>query len=76
VNRDDVEYIMDAFPILERQDQRQFGEYRTKRTILNVYDDMTSTMNSDRPYETRLNPPPADPRAAHLSRRAGQEAAS
>jgi hypothetical protein len=38
IARDDVAYIMDTFPIVRRQDEVRFGEYRTKRMILEVYD--------------------------------------
>ncbi|WP_418345535.1 Eco57I restriction-modification methylase domain-containing protein [Rhodococcus pyridinivorans] len=40
IERDDVEYIMDAFPIVRRKDEAAFGEYRTKRLILEQYDAM------------------------------------
>jgi hypothetical protein len=35
---DDAAYIMGPFPIVKRQDEARFGEYRTKRVILEVYD--------------------------------------
>jgi hypothetical protein len=38
IARDDTAYIMDTFPIVRRQDEARFGEYRTKRVILEVYD--------------------------------------
>src|SRR5690606_30728163 len=38
VSRDDVEYIMDTFPIVRRKDLAIHGEYRTKRIILETYD--------------------------------------
>jgi hypothetical protein len=30
-----------------------------------MYDDMARAMRTGEPYRTRLDPPPADPRAAH-----------
>ncbi len=36
--RDDVGYIMDTFPIVRRHDEERFGEFRTKRVILENYD--------------------------------------
>jgi hypothetical protein len=58
VNRDDVDYIMETFPIVKRKDQAKFGEYRTKRLILDVYDRMQKAIDSGEPYQTLLDPPP------------------
>ena len=33
IERDDVAYIMDTFPIVKRKDEAAHGEYRTKRVI-------------------------------------------
>lgn len=63
-----VEYIMETFPIVKRKDEQKYGEYRTKRVILEIYDEMAEAMRSGAPYQTRLDPPPADPRAAHPGR--------
>jgi len=67
IARDGVDYIMDTFPIVKRKDEAAHGEYRTKRVILEMYDEMQQAMETGQPYQTRLGPPPADPRAAHLS---------
>ncbi len=48
---------METFPIVKRKDEQQFGEYRTKRVILEIYDEMRRTMETGVPYETRLAPP-------------------
>ncbi|GHO68190.1 hypothetical protein KSC_070820 [Ktedonobacter sp. SOSP1-52] len=40
IKRDDVDYIMETFPIVKRDDEKQHGEYRTKRVILEIYDEM------------------------------------
>jgi hypothetical protein len=63
--REDVDYIMDTFPILKRRDEEKHGEYRTKRVILEIYDAMAEAIRVGMPYQTRLDPPPADPRVAH-----------
>ena len=44
------------------------GEYCTKRVILEIYDEMRRAMETGEPYQTRLDPPPADPRVAHGGR--------
>ena len=69
IARDDVAYIMETFPIVRRRDEeRHQGEYRTKMTILRIYDAMQRAIDGGESYETVLNPPPADPRVAHPPR--------
>ncbi len=58
ISRDDVEYIMDTFPIVKRHDEARYGEYRTKRLILEIYDKMKIAMDGGPPYESPLDPPP------------------
>ncbi|MCS6900363.1 MAG: restriction endonuclease, partial [Myxococcales bacterium] len=65
ISREDAEYILETFPIVRRNDEKDDGEYRTKRVILEIYDGMAEAIRSGEPYRTRLDPPPADPRAAH-----------
>jgi len=43
-----VEYILEQFPIVRRRDEERFGEYRTKRMILEIYDQMLEAMRSGR----------------------------
>ncbi|MCL5942630.1 MAG: N-6 DNA methylase [Actinobacteria bacterium] len=40
IEREDVEYIMETFPIVRRKDEARFGEYRTKRVVLEEYDEL------------------------------------
>ena len=68
IERDDVEYIMGTFPIVARHDIEAHGEYRTKHLVLEAYDAMEKAIASGATYETSLDPPPGDPRAAHLPR--------
>lgn len=66
--RDAVAYILDTFPVLRRKDEQQHGDYRTKRTILDIYDAMQASTATGEPYRTRLTPPPADPSRCHPPR--------
>ena len=68
IQRDDVDYIMETFPIVKRKDEKAHGHYRTKDTILQIYDAMATATVSGQPYQTLLNPPPANPRIAHPPR--------
>ena len=65
ISRDDAAYVLDTFPIVRRKDEQQTGEYRTRRIILEIYDAMAEAERTGVPYQTRLDPPPADPRVAH-----------
>jgi hypothetical protein len=68
IAREDVDYIMETFPIVKREDEKLYGEYRTKRVILEIYDKMKQAIETGEPYRTQLEPPPADPSMAHPPR--------
>lgn len=65
IARPDVEYIMETFPIVKRHDEQEHGEYRTKRTILGIFDEMQQAIETGEPYQSHLDPLPADPTIAH-----------
>ena len=81
IGREDVDYIMETFPIVKKKDIAAQGEFRSKRVILEMYDEMAAlpTMRVPAPkreqgeievpdvsrWVSRLDPPPADARAAH-----------
>src|SRR5262249_52940539 len=58
IGPDDVDYILEPFPIAKRKDEQAHGESRTKRVILDIYDAMQQAMETGTPYHTRLDPPP------------------
>jgi hypothetical protein len=64
IGRDEVAYIMETFPIVKGRDEERFGEYRTKRLILERYDDLVAAQSAGVPYESPLDSPPGDPRRA------------
>lgn len=55
---------MGTFPIVERKDRAKYGEYRTKRLILEAYDAMADASATGTSYATVLDPP-SDPAVAH-----------
>ena len=71
--RDAVDYIMETFPIVKRKDIARTqikddegeitteGTYITKDTILQIYDEMATAIQTGSPYQTKLNPPPGPP---------------
>ncbi|MEU8264274.1 DNA methyltransferase [Micromonospora sp. NPDC048999] len=65
IPRDDVDYIMEAFPIVKRKDESKYGMYRTKELILAEYDRMapagvslTHPLIEGENYRSTLTPPP------------------
>jgi hypothetical protein len=58
VSREDADHMLDTFPIVRRKDEATYGEYRTKRLILEVYDKMVESIQVGELYQTLLDPPP------------------
>ena len=44
------------------------GRYLTKDAILALYDAFQESIRTGTPYQTRLDPPPADPKCCHPAR--------
>ena len=60
---------MDNLPMIRRKDEKKYdGGYRTKRVILQIYEAMHKSIRSGRPYQTCLDPAPADPPCCHPPR--------
>lgn len=57
-NREDTDYALESFHISRRNDEASFGEYRTKRLILEAYDAMQEAIATGVPFQSTLNPPP------------------
>lgn len=51
-----VDYIMDSFNIVKGKDESAYGKYRTKQTILQVYDAMQEAIRTGKAYESALLP--------------------
>jgi len=56
-----VEHILESFSIVKRKDVDAYGEYRTKRVILEIYDAMQNAMVTGTPYQSPLDPPAGPP---------------
>jgi len=66
--RDAVTYILDTFPGVRREDEAKYGEYRTKRVILEIYDAMQESVATTSSYRTRIDPSPAAISCCHPPR--------
>jgi hypothetical protein len=46
LNRQEAEHVLDSFFVVRKYEERDFGEYRTRRLVLEAYDRMAeATMN-------------------------------
>lgn len=63
--RDAVSHILETFPIVKKKDLESFGTFRTKDTILDIYDSLTAAITTCTPYQTKLSPPPAADSCRH-----------
>jgi hypothetical protein len=67
VSREDTDYILDTFPIVRRKEEDRYGDFRSKRLILEIYDAMQKAIDTGTTYQTIVDPPPGQgPR--HLER--------
>ncbi len=83
LSHDDVDYVLETFPVVKREDVAAHGAYRTKDLILAVYDAMAEATRTGLPYQTLLDPPPghgprhpANPNANPTASRAAQVSAT
>lgn len=58
-------YVLGTFTGVKGVDLERWGEYRTKRVILDIYDAMAEAGRTGTPYRSALDPPPGDGRVAH-----------
>lgn len=70
--RSAVDFIMETFPIIKRKDEQKYGHFRTKDTVLGIYDEIAQIIAENAGavaagrqltelYQTHLNPPPGPP---------------
>jgi hypothetical protein len=66
LSRAQAQWLLDSFTVLQKYEERDHGEFRTKRIVLEIYDAIATAKQTGRAYKTRLNPPPGDPSCFHL----------
>jgi hypothetical protein len=42
VTREEAEHVLDSFPVVRKYEERDLGEYRTRRLVLDAFDRMTA----------------------------------
>jgi hypothetical protein len=58
LDRDEAEHVLDSFYVVRKYEEQDFGEYRTKRLVLEAYDRMTDAIANDgKGWKPLANPP-------------------
>jgi hypothetical protein len=57
IQREDVDFMLESFPIVKRKDRQKFGSFQTKDRILQIYDQLEVAMQSGVAYHSDLDPP-------------------
>lgn len=60
LDRDDAEHVIDSFFVVRKYEERDFGEFRTKRLVLTEYDAMTEAARTGASYRSPLERPPGE----------------
>jgi hypothetical protein len=47
LRRDEAEHVLDSFFVVRKYEERDFGEYRTRRLVLEAYDRMAAAIAND-----------------------------
>jgi hypothetical protein len=68
LRREDVEHVLDSFGLVRNRDISEFGEYWTKRIILDIFDRMQNAVDSGRAFESSLEPGPGSDEIRHQDR--------
>jgi hypothetical protein len=48
LQREEVEHVLDSFPVLRKYQERDLGEFRTKRLVLEFYEAMAGEVDVGR----------------------------
>ena len=58
LDRDDAEHVLESFFVVRKYEERDHGEFRTKRLVLAAYDAMAEAAKTRVPFVSPLDPPP------------------
>ncbi|WP_029433144.1 N-6 DNA methylase [Blastococcus sp. URHD0036] len=58
LDRDDAEHVVDSFFVVRKYEERDHGEFRTKRLVLEAYDAMSEAARTGVPFVSPLDPLP------------------
>jgi hypothetical protein len=58
IPKDAATHILNSFPIVREKDEKAHGHYRTRDTILALYEEFTNANRNHQSWSSPLNPPP------------------
>ncbi len=61
LSHDELDYILETFPIVKDQDIEEFGNYRTKKLILHCFDQLEEAIEEGTAYDPILDLPAIEP---------------
>ena len=65
LNIEQADWVLNSFTVLRKYEERDHGEFRTKRLVMAAYDAMAKAKKQGTAYVTPLSPPPADSSLCH-----------
>lgn len=65
LTRTQAEWLIDSFAVLRKYEERDFGEFKTRRLVLEIYDAIAEAKRTGTQYVSSLIPPAADPSLCH-----------
>lgn len=65
LDREQADWILESFMVLRKYEERDHGEFRTKRLVMAAYEAMAEAKERGTAYMTPLSPPPADLKLCH-----------
>jgi hypothetical protein len=58
LHREEAEHVLDSFRVVRKYEEKDFGEYRTKRLVLEAYDRMAEAIaNGGTGWKSLADPP-------------------
>src|SRR6516225_8837790 len=61
LSRAQAEWLLDSFTVLRKYEEADHDEFRTKRLVLEIFDEIAMVRKAGSVFRTRLDPGPADP---------------
>lgn len=60
LDRDAADHVLDSFFVVRKYEERDHGEFRSKRLVLTAYDAMQTAAATGVPFNSPLDPPPGE----------------
>ncbi|KUM25645.1 hypothetical protein AU467_25350 [Mesorhizobium loti] len=60
-----AEWLIESFTVLRKYEEKEYGEFRTKRIVLDIYGEMEAAKQANGSYRSRLDPAAADLSCCH-----------